>query len=147
MHVSIPAPSDAELASAHPIHARFANGISLLSYSSATRRVSTGSVLDLSLYWSSAAPVPDDYTVFIHLLDPSGRLVAQVDAPPQNGTLPTSAWAPGQIVKDPYHLKIPASIAPGDYSIEVGLYTPADLKRLPVGSNDHVTLPQPFALK
>ena len=147
VHVSIPTPSDAELAAARPIHARFGQDISLLAYTSATRTVDAKSVLDLTLYWQSGAPVPDNYTVFVHLLDSSGRLVAQVDAPPQNGTLPTSVWKPGQIVKDPYHIMIPTGLRPGEYTIELGLYTPTDLKRLPVAGSDHVTLPQTFTLK
>ena len=147
IRLSVPAPSDAELASAHPINARFANDISLLAYASATRGAGADRMLDVTLYWRSAAPVPDDYTVFVHLLDPTGRLVAQVDAPPQNGTRPTSTWQPDQVIKDPYHLKIPASLPSGAYTIEVGLYTPTDLKRLPVAGTDHVTLPQVFTLK
>jgi hypothetical protein len=147
VRVTIPAPSNADLRSADQVNARFGDEISLLACSMGDRNPSAGSILNLTLYWQRIATVTHDYTVFVHMLNSSGHLVAQVDAPPQNGTYPTSTWQAGEIVKDPYHLKIAKDVPPGDYKIEVGLYTAADLKRLPVAGSDHFILPQPVTVK
>ncbi|MDE3090155.1 MAG: hypothetical protein KGJ80_12300, partial [Chloroflexota bacterium] len=71
--------------------------------------------------------------------DPGGRIVAQSDAPPRGGAYPTSIWDPQEIVTDAYDLAIPAD-ARGPFSIEIGMYSQPDLKRLPIGADDHLTL-------
>ena len=50
------------------------------------------------------------------------------------GAYPTTLWAPGEVVVDEYDLVDPARCtAPGiAYVIEVGMYDPATVQRLPV---------------
>jgi hypothetical protein len=48
------------------------------------------------------------------------------------GTLPTSSWAAGQTVTDPYAVTLQAGAPAGRYQIEVGWYLLATLRRLPV---------------
>ena len=67
-----------------------------------------------------------DFTVFVHLLDPSGRIVAQVDAWPGAGAWPTANWMQGQVVQDVYTLTLPVDAAAGDYRLAVGLYDSLD---------------------
>jgi hypothetical protein len=101
----------------------------------------------VTLYWQSKSRAPDDYTVFVHLVDVSGALRAQQDSAPRGGTYPTSIWEPSEIIVDSYTLPIPRDAAGADYRIEVGMYTWPDLQRLttsdaesrPLG--DHVELP------
>ena len=82
------------------------------------------------------------YTVFIHMLDASGALVAQRDAEPEGGAAPTTSWLPREIISDPYSIELPGTLAPGEYALEVGLYQAASGKRLPiVGTGaDHLAL-------
>jgi hypothetical protein len=68
------------------------------------------------------APVDQDYTVFVHLLDGAGRKVAQRDSQPCGGACPTSSWQPGQIYLDRYTLDLPAEAPPGPYRLAAGLY-------------------------
>ncbi|MDP2663270.1 MAG: glycosyltransferase family 39 protein [Dehalococcoidia bacterium] len=91
-----------------------------------------GESLSVHLLWRAAGPINEDYTVFIHLLDASGRLVAQADSQPQGGAFPTSYWDPGEAVTDHLQLSVPVSIQPGSYSLSVGLYSLGSGKRLPV---------------
>ncbi|MGB8647720.1 MAG: DUF2142 domain-containing protein [Anaerolineae bacterium] len=77
---------------------------------------------------------PDDYTIFVHLVDSQGHIVAQQDNQPQGNTFPTSFWDPGEEVSDRFEMAIPASTAPGDYRIEFGLYG-SNGKRLPVSGS------------
>jgi 4-amino-4-deoxy-L-arabinose transferase-like glycosyltransferase len=91
----------------------------------------------LTLTWQSAGTPAKQYTVFVHLLDGDGRLVAQNDGPPANGNFPTEEWGPGDVVIDPHPLAAP----PGSYQVEVGLYDSQTHQRLPVvNGSDRVLL-------
>jgi len=91
-----------------------------------------GSEWELTLYWEALAPIATDYTVFVHVEDASGNIVAQTDLQPTGGVHPTSAWAPGQTLKDSYLLTIPEGTPPGDYRVFAGLYDAATGERLPL---------------
>jgi len=83
-----------------------------------------GADLHLVLYWQADTPVMASYTVFVHLLDGTGQLVAQQDNLPVTGLAPTDSWPPGKLIRDPYRLVLPATIQPGSYELQIGLYTP-----------------------
>ncbi|HWQ13129.1 MAG TPA: phospholipid carrier-dependent glycosyltransferase, partial [Roseiflexaceae bacterium] len=89
--------------------------------------VRAGAVLPLALYWLPARPLPQDYTVFVHLVDAQGAKVAQRDVPPLEGRLPTSRWTPGALIRDDQDLPVPAEVPPGRYRLLVGMYDPASL--------------------
>jgi 4-amino-4-deoxy-L-arabinose transferase-like glycosyltransferase len=98
-----------------------------------------GYVLDpggVTLQWDCVAPVDKDYTVFVHALDNSGKLVGQSDAQPAR--YPTSLWDAGERVVDRHTLPVPAQAS----SLEVGVYELSSGARLKLaGGSDHVTLP------
>ena len=67
-----------------------------------------GEVVPLALHWQMRQYVATDYTVLLHLLDAQGALVAQWDAPPVQGLLPTTLWTmDGAIVDAPAALTCP----------------------------------------
>jgi hypothetical protein len=99
-----------------------------------------GDVLTFSLFWEIEQPVPQDYAVFVQLLDQAGGLQAQVDRMPVGGFQPTSTWQPGQLVRDNYGLEVPADLPPGQYRLITGLYLPASMERLAVSTADGVQL-------
>jgi hypothetical protein len=84
--------------------------------------------LQVSLCWESLAPAPLDYTVFVHLYDANGTLLATGDGPPMNGAFPTRLWQPGDVIADTHRLPLPAGNE--DYRIGVGLYDPISGARL-----------------
>jgi hypothetical protein len=79
----------------------------------------------LVLWWAAAGAPAADYTAFVHLLDKSGALLAQIDGPPNDGLSPTTIWRAGDVIRDVRPL--PAGAA----SALVGLYDPATGARLP----------------
>jgi hypothetical protein len=83
----------------------------------------------LILYWQTTAPLPANYTAFIHLRAPDGFVRAQADGPPVSSHYPTTAWPPGQIIQDIHPLP-PEEWAQIDH-LAVGLYHPATTQRLP----------------
>ena len=94
-----------------------------------------GGNLDLLLVWSALAQPDHDYTVFVHVLDAAGNLVAQLDRPPLAGFAPTHLWQPGMNLADLISVPLPEELADGEYSVRVGLYTAED-GRLPVTQED-----------
>ncbi len=91
-----------------------------------------GEKLTVNLRWQGLKVWPADYTAFVHLVGPDGKLYGQVDAYPVQGTLPTTQWQAGQIVDDPYTLTLAPNAPPGEYQVQVGWYLLATLRRLSV---------------
>src|SRR5258708_10964569 len=76
---------------------------------------------------------PDfDATIFVHLIDSQGKIAAQQDARPWGGQYPTFIWDQGEIVQTDYTFDLKNVLDSGDLSVEVGMYTFPDLKRLAV---------------
>ncbi|MCS6802681.1 MAG: hypothetical protein RMM58_00885 [Chloroflexota bacterium] len=90
----------------------------------------------LVLFWRARREVGRDYTVFVHLLDEAGRLIAQRDAPPQGGGYPTSLWSAGERVTD----RIVLPEAEGVRTILIGLYDLATGARLPTPRGDALAI-------
>ncbi len=96
--------------------------------------------LTVTLTWAAQAIPPRDYTVFVHLIDAEGELLAQDDAPPNAGRYPTSWWLPGDVIRDPHTLPLPGTPAAG-WELRVGLYDPATGARLPAFDGEGQRLP------
>ena len=98
--------------------------------------------LRLTLYWQALRAPSKNYTVFTHLLDAANQVVAQQDNPPVRGTVPTLGWAPGQVVRDEYELRLRGEPQRGELVLEVGLYdaTTGERLRLADDSDDRVIL-------
>ena len=74
----------------------------------------------VDLYWKAEAEMERSYTAFVHVLNESGVLVAQLDRLP--GGYPTSDWQPGEIIHDQYAIPIPEPFPSGTYTLETGFY-------------------------
>jgi hypothetical protein len=94
------------------------------------RDVVAGVHIGVTLHWHVLGTSPISYKVYVHLLDAAGRLAVQRDDVPDQGSRPTTGWAPGDDVLDTYVVPLSASMLPGDYHLEVGLYDPATGERL-----------------
>jgi hypothetical protein len=88
--------------------------------------------VQLTLSWRGLQPMSTNYTVFVHLFDPAtGEDVTQADAMPYQGARPTSLWWPGDLQADDHTTIALDGVAPGRYSIAVGIYDSETLQRLP----------------
>lgn len=119
-----------------PLGAHFDNRFRLLGYEIPQTSVSPGRPLTISLFWEALSPDGRDYTVFVHLLNEAGELVAQSDGPPGGGTYPTSIWSGGEQIPDERTILPPLGTPPGSYTLLVGLYDPATGARLPAYGPD-----------
>lgn len=85
--------------------------------------VRPGEVLWLTVYWKTLAWFRRDYSVFVHVLTPDGRVIGQVDTWPGMGTLPTRLLRPGTVLPDRYPVPIRYDApAPTIARVEVGLF-------------------------
>jgi hypothetical protein len=109
---------------------RFEDEIRLAGYSLEDAVVAPGESLDLTLYWQALEAMDEDYTVFVHVLDRDGRLVAQQDNQPRGGRYSTSIWDEGEIVEDDYRIPLDPDLPAGNYIIEVGMYRQPEATRL-----------------
>jgi hypothetical protein len=98
-------------------------GIRLLGFD--LEPLAAGQPWRATLAWEALAEMDEDYVVFLHLREAATDApVAQADRMPLQGRYPTSLWVRGEIVVDSYVLTPPANLAPGDYALYVGFYTP-----------------------
>jgi len=90
-------------------------------------------------YWRADAPIKEEYTVFVHVLNGAGQLAGQMDGQPLQGNYPTWSWSTGEVIVD--RRALPA-LAPGSYRLLVGWYRVAEGTRLALsdGSGDSVAL-------
>ncbi len=119
---------------AHPLNVRFGPSIVLLGYD--LDHTSAGD-LRLGLHWTEDQTVDRDYTIFVHLVDSQGHIIAGADGEPGQGFFPTSTWRPGEEVLDVHQIHLSANPPPGSH-LEVGLYLLATGERLPAFGPDRV---------
>jgi len=91
-----------------------------------------GGVVPITFHWRALRATDDDFTVFVHLVGPDGRLHGQVDAWPVQGTYPTSQWKVGSKVSDMYEVHLDSDAPGGLYRVEVGWYLLETMQRLQV---------------
>jgi hypothetical protein len=109
----------------------FGGVIRLAGYAIAPAMAPQGSPVRVTLSWQASGLPDTDETVFVHLVDAKGAIVAQADGPPGSAAEPTGTWEPGQVVTDVHTLVLPATVSAGAYHLQVGLYNLQTGVRLP----------------
>ena len=116
----------------HPIKVRFGPSIELLGYDVSSPDLERDQPLRLTLYWRCTGPVAANYTVFTHLLGPGDVVWGQQDSPPLGGARPTAGWGQGEVLSDVYQLSLRPEAPVASYLLEIGLYDPRTMERVPV---------------
>jgi hypothetical protein len=117
--------------------ADFDGAAALIAFSVDPVTAHPGDVVTAITFWrvldpAALGPVsPINYAreanIFLHLLDPGGNFAAgndRLNAPAWN-------WHTGDTFAQIHRLSLPPDLAPGHYTLQVGLYTLPDLARLP----------------
>ncbi len=105
----------------------------LEGYELARATIQRGTPLVLFLQWRSTAPMEQDYTIFVHVLNARGETVAGYDSPPRKGEYPTSQWKPNLPVADAVLVPLRSDLpVRSDYRVEIGLYDPRTQERLAI---------------
>lgn len=113
-----------------PVSAQFGAGLSLHS-----QQISQDEAgIQLTLLWEATAPLPEPYTLFLHLYPvgaENAAPVAQLDVAP---CWPTDQWRVGEQVLDQLMLAWPNGLPEGEYTLALGWYAYPSLARLPLVS-------------
>lgn len=128
---------------AHPLEATFGEDIHLLGYDAQTLTCPRQGALHITLYWKPTEPVAESYHVRLRLVGLSGHVWWEEEGRlPVGDHYPTNAWRPGKVIPDYHEIPIEATLQPGDYRLEVGLFHPFAEIGLPVngGQADRATL-------
>jgi hypothetical protein len=129
-------PAGSEESPQQSVNALVGENIRLVGFDLEPATLRPGDTLNLTMYWEALQKPEGDYTVFIHLLAPSGELYGQWDSQPQAGKYPTFLWDEGERVQDQVTITVAPDAPPGSYVIATGMYTLDTLARLPVTTKD-----------
>ncbi|MDX1416337.1 MAG: hypothetical protein R3293_19215 [Candidatus Promineifilaceae bacterium] len=127
-----------------PANVQFGDSVELLEYT--VRQAEGDQMIEVDLFWRPIKNVDSYATVFVHLLDDQGNLIAQHDGQPVYGAYPLPVWQPGAIIQDTHLLTMPVDLQPVDYRLAVGLYNPQTLQRWPAVGADGSAVPGDAAL-
>lgn len=121
-----PPPSLATLpADLIPIQVETIAGVSVAGIPVDEVTVRPGQTLTLTVAWRADHVPARDWSVFVHLVDGDGLIVAQADSMPGGGLAPTSTWRPGELRVDRYGLRVPpTAYTPNQAHWRIGLYDP-----------------------
>jgi hypothetical protein len=98
-------------------------------------RAPLGSPLDITYKFvvADAAHFDQDYRVMVHIVDAEEELIWTDD---HNPPTPTSQWKPGQPVEYTRTVFVPPCPYVGEATVQIGLYSTATQKRLPLTGED-----------
>ncbi len=114
--------------------------IRLLGYELEEGAVEPGQAVPVRLQWQARALIPDSYKLFLHLTDPSGRIISQVDTLPQQGAARTTSWLPGEIIEDRLTVPLPPAGLARNYRLVLGWYHEKTGRRLLTDQEDGLLL-------
>ncbi|MCE2490247.1 MAG: glycosyltransferase family 39 protein [Anaerolineae bacterium] len=106
--------------------------------------------LEVTLVWQArSVGTETGYTVFVHLVNDRGQIIAQSDSVPAQGRRPTSGWRREEFILDRHDLRFNALARAGPARLLVGMYDARSGQRLAQWSAgaDHVALPGDILLR
>lgn len=114
-------------ATAQPFRVDYGGQARLLAFEVDKTLVHPGDTVKVTLYWLALEPMETDFSVFVQIFSGQTNL-GQSDSYPGGGSVPTTWWTPGQIIRDTHYIFISAAvpglrpiwIAAGLYDFETG---------------------------
>ncbi|MBN1643015.1 MAG: glycosyltransferase family 39 protein [Anaerolineae bacterium] len=120
----------------------FGERLSLLGYRYARDDAAPGETWELTTYWAVTASDPSPLALFLHVLDDQNAVRAGWDGL----YVSTESWATGDLFIHRHALALPSDLPSGVLRVEVGVYSPVTLARLPVLPGDGSRAPHDRAL-
>ncbi len=115
--------------------------LAFLGYAYAQDRASVGETWQMTTYWRVLTAESSPLAIFCHVLDDANQVRAGWDGL----YVSPESWEAGDTFVHQHTLVLPADLLPGSYRIEVGVYSPVTLVRLPLYTGD-TTAPYDRAL-
>jgi 4-amino-4-deoxy-L-arabinose transferase-like glycosyltransferase len=120
--------ADLEAEQPVPLPARFGEVAILLGYELAKDHVATGDEVHLVLYWRARGPAYEPLSSFAHVLDSQSNVVGQYDG----FDVPPRRWKAEDVIAQVYRFSVSPDAQPGAHWLEVGLYNPQTMVRVPI---------------
>ncbi len=121
------------------VGANFGDKAELTSVILSPSRGVPGETVKVLANYKVNAAFDTDYTVFVHVEDVDGRVDRlNVDHVPARGSLPTSKWKVGEIVRDEFDIPIPPGYQVRGLNIMLGLWDPKTDARCKIMNADAV---------
>jgi hypothetical protein len=121
----------------HPTEVNFEGRIKLLGYEIANCELRIANC-ELTLYWQAEQQLDDDYKVSLRLRDEEGHYWGRLDRRPAAYLYPTTRWKVGELLFGRYDLPVLTGTPPGEYQLEVVLYSETRPEGLDVVDADGV---------
>jgi hypothetical protein len=115
----------------NPLQVEFGGDLILLGYELASAQASPGGNLHLNTYWQAASEHAGDFALLVELVDRQGDAVAGWEVSPSASYYPTSMWQAGEYLRGQHELRLPGTLPPGRYVMQVALVSP-DGERQPL---------------
>jgi len=106
--------------------------LEFMGYDLSAAEVAPGGRLTLITYWHVLDKAPLSTTVFVHLLDAHSTIWAGWDGL----DVSPSGWQRGDVVVQYTRLTVPPDAPPGEYQVEIGVYTADDGQRSAIFEGD-----------
>ncbi|MEO8607608.1 MAG: 6-pyruvoyl-tetrahydropterin synthase-related protein [Chloroflexota bacterium] len=113
-------PGTAQIAQHHTVY-NLGDQIQVLGYDVSAETLRPGDWLEVVVYWYAKAKPEHNYSSFVHF-SAGDTPLTQADKP-YPAERATSEWTPGAYRRDEYSIHVPDGIAPGEYHLNLGLYT------------------------
>jgi hypothetical protein len=89
--------------------------------------------LTITPAWDVRSRPSGTYQMFVHVLNPEGARIAELNVALGGGNAPpTAAWQAGQQIAVPFPIALPPNLAQGQYQLVLGVYDIATGVRLPL---------------
>jgi hypothetical protein len=142
--VEVPAqatPRDAlQALDVRPLHAAFANGLSIEGTQPLPQRLSQGYPLNVELWWRVDKPLAAEPILFLQAVAGS-NVVAALEERLVGGNSAVTSWPAGALIRDRHSLLLPASAPAGHLRIICGLLDPDSRERFSTSAGtDHIFL-------
>jgi hypothetical protein len=113
---------------AHDLPLDIGHRLSLLGYAHDHDQLSQGQPARITTYWRVLSADSDPLAIFVHVLDDGNSVVAGWDGL----FVSTETWQPQDVFIQIHKLQMPTDLAPGPHRVELGVYSPVNLQRLPI---------------
>ncbi len=115
----------------------FGGRLSLVGYEYARTHVSPGETWQITTVWQVLGGHGGPLAIFVHLLNDQNQVVAGWDGL----QAAVDSWKVGDLLIHEHQLTLPADLSPGPLRVQLGVYAPDTLNRLPITVADGQAVP------
>ncbi len=115
-------PTDEWVPVEHRVQSSLNDDLALIGYDYESEGVrAPGETVPVTFYWRALLAMDDDYLIRLTLQGDGPGQYAQWEGGPVNGRYPTHDWQTTEVVRDPWQLRLPASLPGGTYELAMTL--------------------------